>query len=208
MFCRRCGHNLADARSGRCPQCRQEFDYAHPLTYAPTLGAYRAGKFAKKATTAFLILGALTACYVGDYTLLVVPRPPGATSGIPPWGMYPYYRFGGDTSAWIFQPLVIADQWLFPRRWEDWEMPDDLVDVIRQSRSWWTSYGNDPNLGPRWNHLHQSIDDAEVANDRVKLVNPADQSREAQKARRESDRRIREARNAEEEFRRAAERNH
>jgi hypothetical protein len=165
MFCRQCGHNLADNQSGHCPKCGRAFDYTRPTTYAATPGAYRAGKIAKKGITAFVILGILTACYVGAYALLVVPQPPIETAGDEPSPMQPAYRSGGDTCIWIFQPIVLVDRWVYPRRWQYWQTPRAANGQFRS--------GENPD------ELH-----------------------------RELDRRIRDARDAEEQSNRAAERHH
>jgi hypothetical protein len=55
--------------------------------------------------------------YVGIYSVLVIPAPLDAMTGLPPWPRIARYRFGGKGSELLFYPASYIDRKLFTRRW-------------------------------------------------------------------------------------------
>jgi hypothetical protein len=139
MYCRQCGYNLEGTQTGKCPRCGKSFDVApapsQPTSFSSSADSPPRKSFVRKAGAVFLILLTLTVCYVAAYAVLVVPAADSDSSGQiagspdvqPPDDQspdvqiqtaQPVYRFGGRPSWTIFQPVLVVDRWLFPRRWE------------------------------------------------------------------------------------------
>jgi hypothetical protein len=146
-----------------------------------------------------LLVGlALAASYVGAYILAVEPRPPWVMTGVPPWPKHATYRCGGRLADRLFQPLVAIDQRLFPRRWKEYGMPDEVIDLYERGVP--ASVRQDERLKPQYERLRRAISDAADAGAYCQLFDP--KLAKGVQARKEVADRVKAAQEAETELRR------
>jgi hypothetical protein len=125
-------------------------------------------------------------------------------SGIAPWPKQATYRVADEFFRTLFRPAVAVDQWLFPRRWQEWTCPDELIDTVEYTREAWTCVADTPQLKPKWDRLQQAIEASSDAYIKLQLMNVDASSIDAAEVRKEIKLRVQEALDAERKFKRAA----